>query len=209
MCKWLQPTRLLCPRDSPGKNTGEGCHFLLQGLFPTQGLNPGLLTAGRFFTVLATQEVPLDSRFLPLYTTCWIANQGGERKGMPLIDRKRKKVDITPPTPGKVGKEKEKHWYETRSVQVPLFLLWGCVLTWTCRRGMESALSTRASCPGMDRKDAGLQEDASSSLSRMAQGCHCSFCKEGAGWTPPSSFLCGAGEGWKGSYRLTGFQKGC
>ena len=27
-----QPTRLLCPRDSPGKNTGVGCHFLLQGL---------------------------------------------------------------------------------------------------------------------------------------------------------------------------------
>ena len=27
----LQPTRLLCPWDSPGKNTGVGCHFLLQG----------------------------------------------------------------------------------------------------------------------------------------------------------------------------------
>ena len=27
--RW-QPTRLLCPRDSPGKNTGVGCHFLLQ-----------------------------------------------------------------------------------------------------------------------------------------------------------------------------------
>ena len=29
--------------DFPGKNTAEGCHFLLQGIFPTQGLNPGLL----------------------------------------------------------------------------------------------------------------------------------------------------------------------
>ena len=38
----LQPPRLLCPWDFPGKNTGVGCHFLLQGLFPTQGLNPGL-----------------------------------------------------------------------------------------------------------------------------------------------------------------------
>ena len=28
----LQPTRLLRPWDSPGKNTGVGCHFLLQGL---------------------------------------------------------------------------------------------------------------------------------------------------------------------------------
>ena len=30
------------PRDSPGKNTGVGCHALLQGIFPTQGSNPGL-----------------------------------------------------------------------------------------------------------------------------------------------------------------------
>ena len=35
--------------DSPGKNTGVGSHFLLQGIFLTQGLNPGLCTAGRFF----------------------------------------------------------------------------------------------------------------------------------------------------------------
>ena len=38
----LQPTRLLYPWDSPGKNTGVGCHFLLQQIFPTQGSNPGL-----------------------------------------------------------------------------------------------------------------------------------------------------------------------
>ena len=29
--------------DSPGKDTGVGCHALLQGIFPTQGSNPGLL----------------------------------------------------------------------------------------------------------------------------------------------------------------------
>ena len=39
----LSPTRLLCPWDSPGKNTGVGCHALLQGIFPTQGSNPGFL----------------------------------------------------------------------------------------------------------------------------------------------------------------------
>jgi len=38
-----QPTRLHRPWDFPGKNTGVGCHFLLQGIFPTQGSNPGLL----------------------------------------------------------------------------------------------------------------------------------------------------------------------
>jgi len=35
----LEPARPLCPWDSPGKNTGVGCRFLLQGIFPTQGPN--------------------------------------------------------------------------------------------------------------------------------------------------------------------------
>ena len=39
----VQPTRLLCPWNFPGKNTAVGCHFLLQGTFPTQGSNPRLL----------------------------------------------------------------------------------------------------------------------------------------------------------------------
>ena len=34
-----RPTRLLCPWNFPGKNTGASCHFLLQGIFLTQGLN--------------------------------------------------------------------------------------------------------------------------------------------------------------------------
>ena len=42
--------------DSPGKNTGVGCHALLQEIFPTQGSNPGLPHWGRFFTVWATRE---------------------------------------------------------------------------------------------------------------------------------------------------------
>ena len=39
----LQATRLLCPQGFPGKNTGVSCHFLLQGIFPIQGLNSCLL----------------------------------------------------------------------------------------------------------------------------------------------------------------------
>ena len=39
----LQPARLLCPCDSPGKNTRVGCHALLQGILPTQGSNLSLL----------------------------------------------------------------------------------------------------------------------------------------------------------------------
>ena len=39
----LQPSRLLCPWNSPSKNTGVGSLSLLQGIFPTQGSNPDLL----------------------------------------------------------------------------------------------------------------------------------------------------------------------
>ena len=39
----LQTHGLLCPWNFLGKNTGAGYHFLLQGLLPTQGLNPCLL----------------------------------------------------------------------------------------------------------------------------------------------------------------------
>ena len=46
-----QPASLLWPWDSPGKNTGLGCHALLQGIFLTQGLNLGFCIVGRFFTI--------------------------------------------------------------------------------------------------------------------------------------------------------------
>ena len=40
----LQPARLLCLWHSPGKNTGVGCHALLQRIFTTQGSNPSLFS---------------------------------------------------------------------------------------------------------------------------------------------------------------------
>ena len=48
----LQPTRIPCPWDSPGKNIGMGCHFLLQGIPPTQAASLHLLLsiAGGLFT---------------------------------------------------------------------------------------------------------------------------------------------------------------
>ena len=39
----LYPTKLLRPWDFPGRNTGMGCHFLLQGIFLIQELSPSLL----------------------------------------------------------------------------------------------------------------------------------------------------------------------
>ena len=39
--------------DSPGRNTGEGCHALLQRIFPTQGLNPDLPHCRQFLYCLS------------------------------------------------------------------------------------------------------------------------------------------------------------
>uniref|UniRef100_A0AC11DIY9 Methionine sulfoxide reductase B2 n=1 Tax=Ovis aries TaxID=9940 RepID=A0AC11DIY9_SHEEP len=54
------PTSLLCPWDSPGKNTGAGCHFLLHGTFLTQDLNPNLLHC-------QMDSLPLSQPFSGIY----------------------------------------------------------------------------------------------------------------------------------------------
>ena len=66
----LQPARLLCPWDSPGKNTGVGCHVLLQGIFPTQGSNPGLSHCRRILYCLSHQGSPHTFWFSSQYTYC-------------------------------------------------------------------------------------------------------------------------------------------
>ena len=50
--------RLLCSWDSPGKKTAVGSHVLLQGVFPTQGLNPGLLYCRQILHCLSHQGSP-------------------------------------------------------------------------------------------------------------------------------------------------------
>ena len=47
-----------CPWDSPGRNTAVDCHFLLQGILLTQGLNPGLLYCTQILYCLSYREVP-------------------------------------------------------------------------------------------------------------------------------------------------------
>ena len=75
----LQPARLLCPRNSPGKNTRVGCHAFLQGLFPTQGLNLGLLHLPHHRQILyhwANGEAPtLLSITRQLNTEAYIFNE--------------------------------------------------------------------------------------------------------------------------------------
>ena len=47
-------------RDFSGKNTGVGCLFFLQGIFPTQGLNPHLLLWQVVSLLLSHLESPID-----------------------------------------------------------------------------------------------------------------------------------------------------
>ena len=60
----LWPARLLCSWDSPGKNTRVGCHFLLQGNFPTQELNPSLPHCRQMLYQLSYRGSPLHH--------CWL-----------------------------------------------------------------------------------------------------------------------------------------
>ena len=47
---------------SPGNKTGVGCHALLQGIFPTQGLNPGLPQCRQILYHLSHQGSPIKGR---------------------------------------------------------------------------------------------------------------------------------------------------
>ena len=58
----LWPTRLLSPWNFPGKSTGVGCHFLLQGIFPTQELNPGLPHCRQTLYHLSHQGSPIPKK---------------------------------------------------------------------------------------------------------------------------------------------------
>ena len=55
---WTIAHQLLCPWNSPGKNTGVGSHSLLQGIFPTLGLNLCLLYCRQILYHLSHQGSP-------------------------------------------------------------------------------------------------------------------------------------------------------
>ena len=59
----LRPHRLCSPWNSPGQNTGVGSISLLQGIFPTQGWNPGLPHCGWILYQLSPQGSPTTSDF--------------------------------------------------------------------------------------------------------------------------------------------------
>ena len=77
----MYPARFFCPWNSPGKNAGVVCHSLLQGIFLTQGLNPGLPRCRQILYSWTTREalfqstedhcpqVPKKSKSVPLNRT--------------------------------------------------------------------------------------------------------------------------------------------
>ena len=76
--------------DSPGKNTGVGCHAFLQGIFPTQGSNPGLLHCRRILYCLSHQ----GRLFPPLVPASqprakWVPSRGGRIKSFPTSEAVR------------------------------------------------------------------------------------------------------------------------
>ena len=61
LCDAMDLARLLCSWNSPSKNTGVSCHFLLQELFPTQGWNSSLLHCRQILYCLSHHSVILHS----------------------------------------------------------------------------------------------------------------------------------------------------
>ena len=62
--------------DSPGKNIGMGCHALLQGIFPTQGSNPGLLHCRQILYHLSHQGSPkITTEAIKRITGVWQGHQ--------------------------------------------------------------------------------------------------------------------------------------
>ena len=96
----LQPTRLLCPWDFPGKNTGVGCHFLLQGLpflmedkiCASPSISLGVRTHLAVAAVFSEGWNALDSS-IHHYASTWIRQGSSENsnvpptmQGAPLVD---------------------------------------------------------------------------------------------------------------------------
>ena len=85
--------------DSTGQNTGVGCHSLLQGIFPTQGLNLGVLHSGRILYLLSHQG---SGRGPKLQVQAPSSSVEGSSKGSQISDTGLPKVS---PEGGKLHRD--------------------------------------------------------------------------------------------------------
>ena len=83
----LQPTRFPCTWNSPGKNPGVGSHSLLQRIFPTQGLNPGLLHCRQILYPWATMET-IGSRETSEEMMIIINSVGGKKQNKTVLGQR-------------------------------------------------------------------------------------------------------------------------
>ena len=72
----LNYARFLCPWISPGKNTGVGSLFLLQGVFLTQDRTKVSPLAGGFFTIWATREA---QDYVQMWRLQWVEFEDGPK----------------------------------------------------------------------------------------------------------------------------------
>jgi len=74
---WTVNTRLFYPWDIQGNNAGVGCHFLLYGIFPTQGSNPYLLHCRWILYCWITKEIHESHRENHTFITFSVVNLNG------------------------------------------------------------------------------------------------------------------------------------
>ena len=86
---------LLLAWNSSGKNTGGDCHFLLQGIFPTQGLNPSLLHCGWILYHLSSREAQkkndMGNSIGSVFSLSWVTS--GKRYARPLHSKQQNIAD--------------------------------------------------------------------------------------------------------------------
>ena len=88
----LQPSRILCPWDFSGKNTGVGCQFLLQGILLTQGSNPCLLCLLHCRWILYPLNHNIFAWLLKkkTYLVLWFSVRGQLETGCSCLKKKKK-----------------------------------------------------------------------------------------------------------------------
>ena len=78
LCPTLcNPMDCSLPGNSPGQNTGVGCHSFLQGMFPTKGSNPSLLNFRQILYCLSHDGSPRLKGLDLKHETCWLKRLTG------------------------------------------------------------------------------------------------------------------------------------
>ena len=91
---FLQLHGLYSSWNSPGQNTRMGSHFLLQGIFPTEGTNPGLLHCRQILYHLSHQgnlQIPMKLLQLAIMRTCYHPQVRGVREQQAMNPGESKK----------------------------------------------------------------------------------------------------------------------